>query len=103
MFALANLLSALARVIDIGLGFYLILIIVRALLSWVSPDPFNPIVRFLYNATEPVLEPIRRILPAGLRSGIDISPLLATLAVVFLKSFLVNTLAELAFRLRAGL
>ena len=72
------------------------MILIRALLSWVSPDPFNPIVVFLQRATDPVLEPIRRLMPA---MPIDISPILAFLAIMFLRSFLVQTLRDLAYRI----
>ncbi len=99
MFALANFLAAAARVVDILLTVYYWLILIRAVISWVSPDPFNPLVQFLVKSTEPVLEPIRRFLPAGLRFGIDISPLIAFLIIVFLKSFLVRTLVDWSLRL----
>ena len=92
MFILANLLAALANVIDIVLTIFYWLILVRALVSWVNPDPFNPVVQFLYKTTEPVLAPIRRILPLNFRFGIDISPIIAFLAIIFLKSFVVSTL-----------
>jgi YggT family protein len=74
------------------------IIIVRALISWVSPNPYNPIVLFLYRATEPVLRPVRRILPIG-GMGIDFSPVIVILAIYFLKLFLVNTLVQLAYRI----
>ncbi|MCK9431105.1 MAG: YggT family protein [Candidatus Omnitrophica bacterium] len=74
--------------------------LIRALLSWVSPDPDNPIVQFLEKYTEPILAPIRRILPANLKFGIDISPIIAFLAIMFIRSFLVSTLLDLAVRLR---
>lgn len=99
MFALANFLAAAARVVDILLTVYYWLILIRAVISWVSPDPFNPVVQFLVKSTEPVLEPIRRIIPAGLRFGIDISPLIAFLVIVFLRSFLVRTLVDWSLRL----
>ena len=102
MFAFSNLLIALAKITDVALTIFYWLILIRALISWVSPDPFNPIVQFLYRMTEPVLEPVRRILPFGLRSGIDISPLIVFLAIMFLKSFLVKTLVDLSFRLSRG-
>lgn len=73
------------------------LILVRALISWVNPDPFNPVVQFLTRATEPILQPIRRFLPP---MGIDISPIIAFLAIIFLKSFLVATLFDIGMRLR---
>ena len=69
-------------------------------MSWVNPDPFNPIVQFLEKSTEPILSPIRRILPLNFGFGIDISPIIAFLAIMFLKSFLVNTLLDLAVRLK---
>ncbi|MFA5320159.1 MAG: YggT family protein [Candidatus Omnitrophota bacterium] len=99
MFALSNFIGASARVVDIILTVYYWLILIRAVISWVNPDPFNPLVQFLVKSTEPVLEPIRRLLPAGLRLGIDISPLIAFLIIVFLKSFLVRTLVDWSLRL----
>ncbi|MFC1594240.1 YggT family protein [Candidatus Omnitrophota bacterium] len=100
MFAASNLVVALAQVVSIVLTILYWLILIRALISWVSPDPYNPIVQFLYKATEPVLEPIRRILPLGLRLGIDISPIIAFLIIIFLRSFLVRTLFDLSLRLK---
>ncbi|MFH1190862.1 MAG: YggT family protein [Candidatus Omnitrophota bacterium] len=100
MFVLSNLLIALARIMDVGFSILYWLILIRALLSWVNPDPDNFIVQFLYKATEPILCPIRKILPAGLRLGIDISPIIAFLAIMFLKSFLIRSLIDLAVRLR---
>jgi YggT family protein len=100
MFVAGNFLVAIAKILDILLTMVYWLILIRALISWVNPDPFNPIVQFLYKTTEPILEPIRRILPLGLRFGIDISPIIAFFAILFLKSFLVKTLLDLAFRLR---
>lgn len=100
MFILSNFLVAAARILDIILTILYWLILIRALISWVNPDPYNPIVQFLYKTTEPILYPIRRILPLGFRFGIDISPIIAFLAIMFLKSFLVRTLIDLAIRLR---
>ena len=100
MFVLSNFLVAAARILDIGLTILYWLILIRALISWVNPDPHNPIVQFLYKTTEPILYPIRKILPLGLRLGIDISPIIAFLAIMFLKSFLVRTLIDLALRLK---
>jgi YggT family protein len=68
-------------------------------LSWVSPDPFNPIVRFLYRVTEPVLRPIRRRLPT-FQMGLDLSPMVVILAIYFLQAFLVESLRDLALALR---
>jgi YggT family protein len=100
MFILSNLLSAFAQVLSVILTIIYWLILIRALISWVNPDPYNAIVQFLYMATEPILYPIRKILPLGLRSGIDISPIIAFLIIIFLKSFLVKTLMDLALRLK---
>ena len=93
MFVIANLLEAIAVVVDYVLWAYIWVIIARAIVSWVSPDPFNPIVRFLYRATEPVLRPIRRRLPD---MPIDFSPMIVIIAIVFLRSFLVKTLYQIA-------
>lgn len=100
MFVFANLLEALAQILNVGLEIYFWILIIRALISWVNPDPYNPIVRFLYQATEPVLERIRRVLPV--MGGLDLSPLIAILAIMFIKRFLVATLIDMAFRLKTG-
>jgi YggT family protein len=100
MFILANLLNALAHILNIALEIYMWIIIIAALLSWVNPDPYNPIVRFLYSVTEPVLRPIRRRIGIGV--GIDISPIIVILAIVFIRRFLITSLFELAFRMKGG-
>jgi YggT family protein len=100
MFILSNLLVALANILSLVFTIAYWLILVRALISWVNPDPYNPIVQFLYKFTEPILYPIRRMLPPALRFGIDISPIIAFLVIIFLKSFLVNTIMDLAIRLK---
>jgi len=100
MFVLSNFLSALASIFDILFTILYWLILIRALISWVNPDPYNPIVQFLYKTTEPILTPIRRILPLGFRFGIDISPIIAFLIIIFLKSFLIRTLLDLSYRFR---
>lgn len=99
MFVLSNLILALATVIDYGLIIYMWIIIIRALISWVSPNPYNPIVRFLYRATEPVLWRVRKILPFGGGIGIDFSPLIVIFIIIFLRRFLVQTLLQLALQL----
>ena len=99
MFVFSNFLSALAQVLEFVLTALYWIIIFRALISWVNPDPANGIVMFLTTVTEPILEPIRRMLPFSLKFGIDISPLIAILIVVFIKSFVVRTLVEMSFRL----
>ncbi|MFO8052590.1 MAG: YggT family protein [Candidatus Omnitrophota bacterium] len=100
MFILSNFLIGVANILDIIFTIAWWLILIRALISWVNPDPYNPIVQFLYKTTEPILYPIRKLLPQGLRFGIDISPIIAFLAIVFLRSFLVQTLYQLATNLR---
>ena len=99
MFLLANLLEALAAILRLLLTVYMWVIIARAVISWVSPDPYNPIVRFLYLVTEPVLYRIRRAFPlyAG---GIDFSPIIVFVVIIFLQSFLVQSLYDLAQTLR---
>jgi YggT family protein len=99
VFLAGNLFLALANLIHLVLMAYFWIIIARAILSWVSPDPFNPIVRFLYRVTEPVLRPIRHRLPT-LSMGIDLSPMVVILAIYFLDAFLVSTLRDLALNLR---
>ncbi|MBI3013788.1 MAG: YggT family protein [Candidatus Tectomicrobia bacterium] len=99
MFLVGNFLSALATVLDYALSLYMIIIIIRALISWVSPDPYNPIVRFLYAVTEPVLSPVRRWLPFA-SMGIDFSPVIVFFVIIFLKGFVVASLSQLAFRLK---
>jgi YggT family protein len=95
MFIVSNLLSALAVVIDYVLIIYMWIIIARAVLSWVSPDPYNPIVRFIHNITEPVLYQIRRRIPV-IFGGIDFSPIIVFLVIIFLRKFLVASLYGLA-------
>jgi len=98
MFALGNLISAFATILDFILTIANWLIIIRALLSWVSPDPYNPVVQFLYKTTEPLLAPFRRLVPAY-SIGIDISPIFALLFIWFLKLFVVRTLLSIAMRM----
>lgn len=100
MFVFANLLNAVAYVIDIALTIYMYVIIARAIISWVNPDPYNPLVRFLIRATEPVLYRVRRVLPAT--GGLDLSPLVVMLAIFFLQKFVVNSLFDLVHRLKFG-
>lgn len=102
MFVLSNLISALASILSIIFTAVQWLIIVRALLSWVSPDPNNPIVQMINKLTEPLLSPIRRILPFSLKFGLDISPFIALLVIFFLQLFLVRTLHDLAVNIRMG-
>ncbi|OGV95948.1 MAG: hypothetical protein A3I04_00115 [Nitrospinae bacterium RIFCSPLOWO2_02_FULL_39_110] len=98
MFILGNLIGAIAKVLDIVLNLYMWIIIIRAIISWVNPDPYNPIIQFLYQVTEPVLSPIRRIIPTY-TTGIDFSPIIVFLLIIFLQNFLVSTLTQMAVRL----
>ncbi len=95
MFVVNNFVMAIAQLLNFLLTAYMWIIIGRAVISWVNADPYNPIVRFLYEATEPVLSRIRRLLPMSL-GGIDFSPMILIMAIMFLQSFLVQTLKQLA-------
>jgi len=99
MFIVANLLTALAQVLDYLLWAYVWILLARIVISWVNADPANPIVRFLYAATEPVLERARRLLPLQ-AGGFDLSPIIVWIAILFLQRFLVRSLYDLAQRLR---
>lgn len=99
MFVAKNLLMAVARILDIALSVYMWILIIRAVLSWVSPDPYNPIVRALYSVTEPVLSFLRRRIPV-MAGSIDFSPMVAILVLLFLRYFLVQSLFDLAMRIQ---
>jgi len=94
MYVLGNLIYALAKILDIAITVYIWIVVIRALLSWVNPDPYNPIVRFLAAVTDPVLSPIRRRLPY--LGGIDLSPIIVILILYFLRLFLVPTLIRVS-------
>ncbi|MGH7391870.1 MAG: YggT family protein [Candidatus Rokuibacteriota bacterium] len=98
MFALGYLFTALGNLVDLVIQVYIIVIIIRALISWVSPDPYNPIVRFLYRITEPVLRPIRHRLPT-VAMGLDLSPVVVILALMLLQRFLVPVLYRMGTEL----
>jgi YggT family protein len=99
MFVLSNLLLAIAGALNLILTLYLFIVIARALISWVNPDPRNPIVRFLHNATEPLLYRVRRVIPYV--GGIDFSPLVVIIGIYFLQTFLVASLQDVALNLRS--
>ena len=92
---IGNLILAIANVINLALSIFVWLIIIRALVSWFSPDPYNVFFQFLYRFTEPVLSVVRAAMPN--LGGIDISPIIVLLAVEFLKGFLVKSLVQLAY------
>ena len=101
MFVFGDLIIAVAKIADTLLEIYKWVIIISALISWVNPDPYNPIVRFLYSVTEPVFRPIRRLI--GHRLGpIDISPIIVILAIIFIQSFLIRTLIKVGYNLGGG-
>jgi YggT family protein len=87
-------LNAVANLVNLILTAYMWIIIARAVLSWVNPDPYNPIVRFLYRVTEPVLRPIRYRMP--IMMGLDLSPMIVLLGIYFLQQFLVPVLYRIA-------
>jgi len=98
MYIIGYFLMAVAKVLDLALIVFMWIVIARAVLSWVNPDPFNPIVRFIHNATEPILYPIRRRIPVNF-GGIDFSPILVFMGVIFLRTFLVGSLNRMAMSL----
>ena len=99
MFVVGHLVEAIAALLHFVLNIYIWVLAARAIISWVSPDPYNPIVRFLYRVTEPVLRPVRNALPLqGL--GLDLSPMIVLLIIYVLDRFLVNSLLDLASGLR---
>ena len=98
MYVMANFLFAIAKILDVGLSLYMWIIIARAVLSWVNLDRTNPIVSLLYQVTDPVLWRIRRLLPLR-GAGIDVSPIIVILAIIFLRSFVVASLFDIANRM----
>jgi YggT family protein len=99
MFVVGNFLGAVASVLQMLLSVYMWIIIIRALISWVNPDPYNPIVQFLRAATDPLLYRVRRWIPVNF-GGIDFSPLIVIVGILFLQSFLVQSLLDLSRSLR---
>jgi len=95
MFIIGNFIKAVAIILHYVLNFYMWIVIARAILSWVNPDPYNPIVRFIHNVTEPVLYRIREKIPVNF-GGIDFSPIIIILGVIFLQNFVVNSLLRLS-------
>jgi len=95
MFIIGNFIKAVAIILHYILTFYMWIVIARAILSWVNPDPYNPIVRFIHNVTEPVLYRIRTKIPVSF-GGIDFSPIIVILGVIFLQNFVVNSLLRLS-------
>ncbi len=96
MFVFGNVILGIAKVLDIVLNIYMWIIIIRALISWVNPDPYNAIVQILTRVTEPVLRPIRKLVPPN-KVGIDFSPLIAVLIIIFLQYAVINTLKRIGY------
>jgi len=102
MFIIGNFFLAAAYILNTLLTIYMWIVIASALISWVNPDPYNPIVRFLHAVTEPALRPIRKII--GYRLGvIDISPMIVILIILFVKYFLIQSLIDFAYKLKGGI
>jgi len=102
MFAVSNLLLGLAKILDLFLTFYMILILGRVVISWVNADPYNPIVRFLYRATEPILYRLRRWFPwARNVGGLDLTPLFVIAFIYLLQYLVVYNLIDLAHELKS--
>jgi YggT family protein len=101
VFILANLVIGIGQTLHYIINIYLFIVVARAVISWVNPDPYNPIVRLLYMATEPVLRYVRRILP--IFSGIDFSPIIVMVALFFLDQVFVQSIIDYGYRLKAGL
>lgn len=101
MFIIGNFIIAVAKILDIVFTVYSFIVIIAAILTWVNPDPYNPLVRFIYGITEPVLRPIRRLLPQ--RLPVDISPLILLVIIYFLQKFLIQSLMEIGYRIKGGI
>lgn len=101
MFVFGDLIISVAKIFDMLLGIYKWIVIIAAMISWVNPDPYNPIVKFLHAVTEPVFRPIRRLI--GYRLGpIDVSPIVVILAIIFVQSFLVRSLIKIGYKFGGG-
>ena len=95
MYIVGYFLMAVANVLNFVLLFFMWIVIARAILSWVNPDPYNPIVRFIHNVTEPVLYQVRKKIPINF-GGIDFSPIIVILGIIFLQNFVVSSLFRLS-------
>ncbi len=98
MFIVGNFLGAVASVFDIVLNVLMLIILINALLSWVRPDPHQPIVQLLERISDAVCDPIRRLIPTN-AGGIDFAPFIAMLLIVFIQRFAIGSLHDLALRL----
>ncbi len=89
------LIVAIARILDLAFSIYIFIVVARALVSWVNPDPYNSIVRFLHSATDPVLYRLRRLLPFLQAGAFDFSPI----ALLILLSVLQQMIASFLYQL----
>ncbi len=96
---MGNIILGFASVLEVALNIYKWIIIIRALVSWVNPDPYNPIVQALTRLTEPVLRPLRKLAPPY-KVGVDLSPLIAILIIIFLDYALIANLKQFGYSLR---
>ena len=92
---LSTFIQAVAQIMSMAINIYIWIVIIAALISWVRPDPYNPIVQILYKLTEPVCAKIRRFIPTII-SGIDITPIIVILALQFINLFFVKLLYSFA-------
>ncbi len=89
------LIVAIARILDLAFNIYIFIVIARALISWVNPDPYNPIVRFLHSATDPVLYRLRRLLPFLQAGAFDFSPIVLLILLSVIQQVLISFLYQL--------
>ena len=99
MFVAGDFIIGAAVVIDKLLSAYMLVVIVRALLSWVRPDPYNPVVRFINGLVDPVAYRISRVIPTRI-GMVDISPIILIALIWFAQSFLVRVIMDMGARLR---
>ena len=92
---ISTFLSALADILHMAIQIYVWIIIISAIVSWVRPDPYNPVVQLLYRLTEPVYARVRKIIPTVF-GGIDLAPIIVLLMLQFLDRFFINLLLKYA-------
>lgn len=98
MILLAHILSGIGQALHMLLWYFIIVVMIRAIISWVNPDPMNPFVRFLAASTDPIITPLRRYMPN--LGPIDIAPLVVFFILIFLDEALVGSLIDYALKLR---
>jgi YggT family protein len=99
MFVIGDVLVGVGQVLSMLLEVYMWIVIIRAVLSWVRPDPYNPIVRFIYGLVDPVTHRLSRFFPT--RVGmVDISPIILIIAIYVMKLVVVRIIIDTGLRLR---